>query len=233
METVCAACHGGRVFAEYTGVKADLAADVHYRKAEMTCLNCHPSSEMHADGGNAIDRFQAPHRPTCRSCHEKALNPTGENHFHVQHGDNLSCQVCHALASKHCFNCHVGTDDQGLPYFKCKQTRMLFKIGRNFKKSPERPEDFVVLRHAPVTPKLFDAYTPNALSRFERLPTWKLSAPHTIQRHTPRNSSCNACHGNATLFLETTDLAPWEIKANAGVIVPHDDLPKPLEEVQQ
>jgi hypothetical protein len=232
METVCAACHGGRVFAEYTGINVDHAADVHFSKAEMGCLECHRAAEMHADGSGAADRFQAPHRPSCRGCHEQALCPDGENRFHTQHAGDLSCQVCHALAYKNCFSCHVGTDDKGLAYFKCRKTRMGFKIGHNPRPSAQRPQNFVVLRHAPATPTLFDAYTADALPRFDRLPTWKPSTPHTIQRHTPRNSSCRACHGHAGIFLGPSDMEAWERKANGGVIVSPDRLPKPLKEVQ-
>jgi thiosulfate/3-mercaptopyruvate sulfurtransferase len=230
METGCAACHGGRVFGEYTGTNTGHAADVHFTKARMTCLKCHGADEMHADGSGAANRFQAPHRPSCRSCHEKALDHTGDNPFHAQLAEDLSCQVCHALAYKNCFRCHVGTDKKGLAYFKCKETRVAFKIGRNPKRSAERDQAFVVLRHAPATPTLFDAYVPDALTRFNRLPTWKPNAPHTIGRRTPRNQSCQACHGHTDFFLGPDGMAPWEREANAGVIVPPGSLPKPLKE---
>jgi hypothetical protein len=201
-------------------------------RRKWVAWKCHRAAEMHADGSGAADRFQAPHRPSCRGCHEQALCPDGENRFHTQHAGDLSCQVCHALAYKNCFSCHVGTDDKGLAYFKCRKTRMGFKIGHNPRPSAQRPQNFVVLRHAPATPTLFDAYTADALPRFDRLPTWKPSTPHTIQRHTPRNSSCRACHGHAGIFLGPSDMEAWERKANGGVIVSPDRLPKPLKEVQ-
>ena len=228
METVCAACHGGRVFSEYTGVKEDYPADVHFISAEMACSKCHSSAQIHADGSMAANRFDAPNRPSCRNCHEHVQANSGTNKFHAQHADDLACQVCHSQANKNCFSCHVGTDEKGLPYFKCDATRAMFKIGRNPLKSNARPEDYVVLRHAPVSPKLFDAYTPNALSRFDRQPTWKASAPHNIQKRTARNSSCNACHGRDALFLDPHDMNDWERKANALVIVPANQRPKPL-----
>jgi hypothetical protein len=231
MERVCAACHGGRVFGEYTGLGEGAVADVHFSAAEMNCTSCHTSLEIHADGGAASNRFNAPNLPTCRNCHQKTVAGRSRNRFHAQHADDLACQACHAQANKNCFICHVGTDEKGLPYFKCDDTRILFKIGRNPIKSPARPQDFVVLRHAPSTPELFDAYTPNALSRFDRRSTWRPSAPHNLQRRTPRNSSCNACHGHTELFLRPEDMAPWEREANAQVIVPVNQLPKPLKEV--
>ena len=231
VETVCAACHGGRIFAEFTGTNSDYAADVHYSKAEMTCRKCHSADEMHSDGSHAANRFQIEPRPSCRGCHEKAVDPAAGNRFHTQHAKDLACQVCHAQANKNCFTCHVGTDRKGLPYFKCRETRWQFKIGRNPKQTPERPQAYEVVRHAPVDPALFDAYTPDALSRFDRLPTWKRSAPHNIQKHTPRNRSCNACHGQAGLFLGAGDLVESERTANIAIVVPHNQLPQPVKEV--
>jgi len=57
-----------------------------------------------------------------------------------------------------------------------------------------------------------------------------ISSPHSIQRITPQNRTCNNCHGNAGLFLSKTDLAQWEIKANVGVVVPENRIPKVLDE---
>jgi len=48
MDTTCASCHGGRVHSEYTGVEDDYEADVHYANEDMTCMDCHKASEMHA-----------------------------------------------------------------------------------------------------------------------------------------------------------------------------------------
>jgi thiosulfate/3-mercaptopyruvate sulfurtransferase len=125
----------------------------------------------------------------------------------------------------------VGTDEKGLPYFKCKETKMLFKVGLNPNKTKDRPYNFVVLRHPPADPRLFDSYDENALSHFDDLPTWKLDTPHSIQRTTPQNRTCNSCHGNVSLFLQEGDLAGWEQRANAKVIVPANNIPKPVKEV--
>jgi hypothetical protein len=230
METVCAGCHGGRVVGEYTGAKEDYAADVHYSKGRMACTKCHSADELHADGRGTANRFQENHTPECRSCHAVATEDGDTNPFHARHAENLACQVCHAQANKNCFICHVGTDPQGLPYFKCKDTRMLFKIGRNPQKSARRPYDYAVLRHAPVAPELFDAYVKGALDNFSVQPTWKLDAPHSIQRRTPQNRSCNACHGHGELFLGVNDMADWERDANSRVIVPLINIPQPVKE---
>ena len=228
MDTTCASCHGGRIHGEYTGVNSDFAADVHYADEEMTCMDCHPSNEMHAAAAAAASRLDVPERPTCQTCHPDAAE-NGSNRSHATHRGKVACQVCHAQAAKSCFNCHVGTDNQGLPYYKCQATRSLFKIGLNPSPSDERPYAYVVLRHTPVTPHTFDAYESDGLVRFNALPTWKPSFPHNIRRITSQNKSCNNCHGNRALFLRTTDLETWEIQANADVMVPASRIPKKIE----
>jgi hypothetical protein len=91
----------------------------------------------------------------------------------------------------------------------------------------------VVFRHPPANPQLFDAYVKNGLSNFDRLPSWKLDTPHTIQRTTPQNKTCNSCHGNESLFLQKNELADWEQKPNAEIVVPAARIPRPVEEVMQ
>jgi thiosulfate/3-mercaptopyruvate sulfurtransferase len=229
MNVTCAACHGGRVFGEYTGLDEDYDPDVHFEEEDMACLDCHSAEEMHADGGHAPTRFDVAQRPDCRRCHPDVTAETTAIEAHRLHVEKLACQVCHAQENKNCFTCHVGTDRKGLPYFKCKRTVMSFKIGLNPAKSEARPYEYVVLRHPPTHPGLFDFYVKDALSRFDSLPTWKLDAPHNIRRITERNRSCNNCHGHRDLFLDSTGMAPWEISANTGVIVPDDRVPQEID----
>jgi hypothetical protein len=226
METTCAACHGGRVYEEFIGLKKEYAADVHYESEKMACTGCHTAKEMHADAIRVDNRFDIPERPNCLNCHEEVVSTKPKTHSHRIHKDRVACQVCHAQANKNCFSCHVGIDNKGLPYFKCKETKILFKIGLNSQKSKDRPYDYVVLRHPPADPGLFDFYVKNGLSDFNTLPTWKLETPHNIRRITPQNKECNNCHGKASLFLNKDDMAEWEQKANAGVIVPEARIPK-------
>ena len=233
MDTTCASCHGGRVHREFTGARDGYPADIHYADEEMTCMDCHTAEEMHADAKGAATRFDLSTRPRCEKCHPDAVSETPKTRSHALHKDKVACQVCHALASRHCFNCHVGTDKKGLPYFKCSKTVNLFKVGLNPNPGKDRPHAFVVLRHPPADPGLFDFYVKEGLGDFEKLATWKLSAPHTIQRTTPQNKACNNCHGNASLFLQQKDLADFEKEANARVIVPDARLPKPVEEVKK
>ncbi len=65
------------------------------------------------------------------------------------------------------------------------------------------------------------------MPNFSALPTWKHATPHTIQRITPQNESCNACHGNAEVFLTANDVAPEELGANRRVIV--EEIPESVE----
>ena len=232
MDTTCASCHGGRVHGEFTGSIGDYEADVHYTDGDMTCTDCHSSDEMHAAVGTAKTRIDLPERPTCLSCHRDAVE-NGSNRQHASHRGKVACQVCHAQASKSCFGCHVGTDDQGLPYYKCRETRILFRIGLNPARIDERTYQYVVLRHPPVTPQTFDAYAKDGLSRFNDLPTWKPSFPHNIRRITRQNERCNNCHGNRALFLSASDLAPWEVEANSGVLVPVNRIPPEVKEEKE
>jgi thiosulfate/3-mercaptopyruvate sulfurtransferase len=110
---------------------------------------------------------------------------------------------------------------------------MLFKIGLNPNKTDQRPFEYVVLRHPPANPSLFASYVMDGLSDFNSLPTWKLDTPHSIQRITPQNKTCNNCHGNASLFLQEKDVSAWEKVANATVMVPEDRIPKPIKEVME
>ncbi len=230
MESTCAACHGGRVYEEFTGLKNEYAVDIHYGSEKMACTDCHTASEMHADASGADNRFEIPERPNCLNCHEEIVSTKPKSISHLTHIDKVACQVCHAQAYKNCFKCHVGTDKKGLPYFKCKETKILFKIGLNPKKSKERPHDYVILRHSPANPGLFDFYVKNALSDFHTLSTWKFATPHNIRRITPQNKECNNCHGQASLFLTRDDMAEWELKANAEVVVPIERIPKVIKD---
>jgi thiosulfate/3-mercaptopyruvate sulfurtransferase len=113
--------------------------------------------------------------------------------------------------------------ENGIAYFKTDESQMMFKIGRNPLQSDDRPWEFVPVRHVPIDPDSFDYYGENLLPNFDALPTWKYATPHNIQRITPQNENCNACHGNAEFFLTAEDVEPDEIEANKNVIV--EELP--------
>ena len=112
----------------------------------------------------------------------------------------------------------MGQDD-GVAYFKIEPSVMGFKIGLNPLRSEDRPWKYVPLRHVPIDPEAFAQYGEGLLPNFSAVPTWKYATPHNIQRGTPQTETCEACHGNADIFLTADDLLPYEVEANKGVIV--------------
>ncbi len=82
---------------------------------------------------------------------------------------------------------------------------------------------YVTVRHVPVDTESYAYYGENLLPNFNSAPTWAFATPHNIQRITPQNESCEACHGNAEIFLTADKVAPEELEANQSVIV--DEVP--------
>jgi thiosulfate/3-mercaptopyruvate sulfurtransferase len=230
MQTVCTACHGSRIEKEYLGKNKGIPPDVHKTKY-FKCNKCHTADEMHGDGNEYANRYMVQNAPRCVECHEEIFADGAENaDQHRQHKGRLSCQVCHSMPYKNCYSCHLGRDKMGYKFFKTQASTMEFKIGRNPYRSEKRPEQYVTVRHVPVDQKSFDFYVENGLANFDRLPTWKLATPHNIQRKTPQNRSCNACHGKAALFLLETDVKPEYLQANRTVIVSPDQVPQSVTE---
>jgi hypothetical protein len=226
MQEVCTACHGSRIEKEYLGKNEGASPSVH-RQKYMKCDKCHTGEEMHGDGKEYADRYHVGNGPKCVDCHENIYDKEAENVIpHRIHKGKTSCHVCHSQPYNNCASCHVGKDKNGLAYYKTKGSWFDFKIGLNPLRSEKRPEKFVTLRHVPVDQHTFDFYVKNALSNFDNLPTWKLATPHNVLRKTPQNSSCNACHGNESLFLMDKDVEDTEKQANKGVIVPADLVPR-------
>ncbi len=224
METNCTACHGSRVQKEFMGKNKGLPPDVHYMK-RMTCNKCHTADEMHSADGHVMSRYQADKHASCQSCHPDAVSENSKVEMHQIHAQKVECQVCHSVAYKNCYGCHVGKDQKGLPYYQVDSTTMGFKIAKNPLKSKDRPYDFVLVRHVPTNRHLFDYYVKDAFAHFDSLPTFKYATPHNIQLHTPQTASCNACHGNKKLFLTKEDVPAGEQKANAKIIVREDEIP--------
>jgi thiosulfate/3-mercaptopyruvate sulfurtransferase len=231
MREVCTACHGSRIEKEYFGKNEGAPPDVHWRKRFFTCDKCHTGEEMHGNGTEPRDRYHVAAAPACEQCHEDIYAQDAANQEqHATHKGRVSCQVCHSVSYKNCYNCHFALDKYGFEYFKSEESGLDFKIGRNPRPSGSLPEPFVVLRHVPANPGLFDYYVQGKLTDFAASPTWKPATPHNIRRRTPQNESCNACHDNAKLFLLPSDLRPGYQAANEPVAVPRELLPKPVQE---
>jgi len=219
MTRTCTACHGSRVGNEYMGKNEGIPGDVHFRQGRMSCVACHDAASMHDSEGNN-HRYEGEQSPTCESCHDQVGKATDPIVQHQIHQDTLSCQVCHSVTYTSCDSCHVAVSETtGNPFFKTAATYMTFLIGQNPRQTEDRPYDYVPVRHIPVDPDNFEFYGENLQSNFNLLPSWAYATPHNIQRITPQNESCNACHGNAEIFLTADKVKPEELEANLGVIV--------------
>ncbi|MBU1747920.1 MAG: cytochrome c3 family protein [Chloroflexi bacterium] len=224
MKDTCMACHGARVSNEYQGKNEGVEGSVHWLQEGMACFDCHQTSDYHGDGTEYAHRYDGAPGVNCLDCHSEVAPGQTTIEEHTIHAGKVACNVCHVSGEyKSCYNCHVGVDEKGIPYYKTDESKLTFKIGRNPYKSEDRPWDYVLVRHIPVTPDIFDFYGDDLLPTFENVSTWKYATPHNIQRNTPQNQSCDSCHGNAALFLTADDVAPAEREANAAVIV--DEIP--------
>ena len=114
--------------------------------------------------------------PQCRNCHEVRRE---DNVYHAQHGAEFACQVCHAQDYVNCSDCHE-------PSRQPSQIWQGFKIGRNPLSS--RREEVVVLRHAPVTPEMFEAWNIETYVTFVALPTFQIcdTSQHPTLDHAHR-----------------------------------------------
>jgi len=222
----CTACHGSRVGSEFYGMRG--LGDVHARKGNMDCISCHDAEEMHADGSGLSGRYHLDEKIRCEECHKDL--EYGSVRDHTIHIGKVQCQVCHSQTYVNCYSCHTGRDEAGLYYFQNKREVEGMKIGLNYdRNAPGANYDFMLVRHIPVDLELFDFYVKGALANFSRVPNWKRTSPHNIQRKTWQNANCNNCHGSADLFLQEKDLLEYEKKANRPVVVPGSRIPAKVE----
>jgi hypothetical protein len=242
MSRTCTACHGSRVGNEYLGKNEGFMADVHFREGRMACVDCHDSAEMHGEPADCASchtgpESDAPHAPAthryagiqsprCESCHIEAASGLDNIDQHGLHNGQLSCQVCHSVSYKSCDGCHTQLNEEGVPFFETDGSYMTFLIGQNTLQSYERPYAYVPVRHVPIAEDSFDYYGEDLLSNFVSEPTWRYTTPHNIQRNTPQTETCNACHGNADLFLTADKVSVDERYANQEVII--DKIPNPI-----
>ena len=236
MTRSCTACHGSRVGNEYLGKNEGIPGDVHFRQGRMNCISCHDSHELHGQPSNCSEchpgredaeiapanhRYDGLQTPTCVSCHPDVTLGRDNIEMHTVHGADLSCQVCHSVTYTSCDGCHVAiSETSGNPYFETQATYSTFLIGLNPLRSFDRPYKYVPLRHIPVASTSFQYYGEDLLPNFNALSTWAYATPHNIQRSTPQAETCNACHGNADLFLTMDKVKPEELDANLSVVVP-------------
>jgi len=223
MTQTCTACHGSRVGNEFLGKNDGLVADIHSSQFKMECTACHTGQSLH-DSSGANHRYEGEQSPACIDCHQKFGRVNDVVPEHQIHQDKLSCQTCHTIAYTSCDGCHLSNNENtGQSSFTMADTTTTFYIGKNVRQSADRPYEYTVVRHIPVTPDTFAAYGDNLLPNFDLLPTWAYATPHNIQRMTPQSRTCNSCHGNAEIFLTADKVKPEELEANKNVIV--DQIP--------
>jgi len=218
---------------EYTGGNEGIPADVHFTQGEMTCVACHNGNEMHGQGLAVSHRFQGTRTPRCESCHEAALTVAAGIEEHTIHGQDVACQVCHSVEYTNCSGCHVQQTEDGVPYYEMDPSWMEFRIGLNTNRTPERPWQYILVRHVPIAPDSFDFYGENLLPNFNARPTWLETTPHNIQRVTPQAERCENCHGNPDIFLTLDAVAEDELEANRSVIVSEPPSLTLLDQVQR
>jgi len=226
----CTACHGSRVGSEFYGERGQ--GDVHAAMA-MDCVACHPAKEMHAAGPKDLSsRYHLKEMVQCIDCHKDLQY--GSVRDHTLHIGKVQCQVCHSQTYVNCYNCHVGKDSEGTAFFQNRREVETLKIGLNYDaKAPGAKYTYMLVRHVPSYPEMFDFYGKDGFTNFNNVPTWKRASPHNIQRRTWQAANCNNCHGNRALFLASTDLMDYEKQANKKVVVPDGKLPRPIKKTQK
>jgi 3-mercaptopyruvate sulfurtransferase SseA len=227
----CTACHGSRVGNEFYGQRGQ--GDVHAAKAGMDCVPCHRAGEMHAAAPPDLKgRYDLKEMARCTDCHKDLQY--GSVREHAIHIDKVQCQVCHSQTYVNCYSCHVGKDGEGMAFFQNRREAESMKIGRNDdEKSPGAGYRYMLVRHVPSDPGMFDFYGKGGFTRFGNTPTWKRASPHNIRRRTWQATNCNNCHGNRGLFLADADLLDYEKEANRKVVVSDGDLPKTVTKTQE
>lgn len=225
----CTACHGSRVGNEYYGTRGQ--GDVHVAKYDMDCVSCHDAEEMHAEAPAGLPgRYHLKEMVDCEDCHQDLKY--GSVREHNLHIGKVQCQVCHSQTYVNCYSCHTGKDSEGLRYFQNQSEVEDLKIGLKYDKDePNNSDEYILVRHEPTDPELFEFYVKDAFTNFDNTPNWKRTSPHNIQRKTWQTANCNNCHGNRDLFLSEKDLLDYEKKANASVVVPDNKVPKKRKKV--
>ena len=227
----CTACHGSRVGYEFYGQRGQ--GDVHAAKPAMDCVACHQAKEMHAAAPKDLKgRYNLKEMVRCTDCHKDLQY--GSVRDHVIHIGKVQCQVCHSQTYVNCYSCHVGKDGEGIAFFQNRREVETLKVGFNYDpKAPGAGYRYMLVRHVPVDPMMFDFYGKDGFTNFGNVPTWKRASPHNIQRRTWQAANCNHCHGNRALFLSSSDLLDYEKQANKNVVVPDGKVPKPVEKTQK
>ncbi|MDQ5988378.1 MAG: hypothetical protein CSYNP_04138 [Syntrophus sp. SKADARSKE-3] len=174
----CAACHGGRIYAEFTGIGSGVR-DIHFEKG-MNCLSCHNTGELHGDGSAAAGKNSVPGKPSCTGCHKISASSPGSS-VHKQHADKTSCQACHVASEyNQCSSCHIG---------KGASMSQAFLLGRD----PRNRDRLVTLRMTPVSRDTFAAQG-ISMDNYDLVANFWTAPVHNIRKKTARTRTCGPCH---------------------------------------
>jgi len=178
VDKTCAACHGGRVYAEFTGKNSGVR-DIHFEKG-MTCIDCHKADELHGNGIKVDSKRNVKGKPSCTNCHK--LNATSRSiAIHKQHEKVTNCQACHVASEyNNCSSCHIG---KGASQFQA------FILGRD----PLNKERIVTLRLTPVVKDTFISQG-ILMDNYDKIPNFWMAPVHNIRKKTPRTMICSPCH---------------------------------------
>lgn len=177
-EKTCAACHGGRVFAEFTGRDSGVR-DIHFENG-MKCIDCHNAKELHGDGTQAAGKATVKGKPACTDCHQVNTS-TPSDKIHSRHMGKASCQACHVASEyNQCSACHVG---------KGATPSHDLLIGRD----PQNKDRLVTLR---MTPAARDTFASEGLfmDKYDQVANFAASPVHNIRKKTVRTRTCGPCH---------------------------------------
>ncbi|HOW55940.1 MAG TPA: multiheme c-type cytochrome [Syntrophorhabdaceae bacterium] len=200
----CGICHGGRVYAEYTG-RYGAGADVHYQKG-MMCTNCHKKGRLHGEGGMYAGKDSPRGSPKCKDCHKAGSEKRPVAKLaHSKHEGRVSCYGCHVRGEyRNCSGCHEG---------KASSSRAGLILGAD----PENKRLLTTLRQIPVSRDTFSK-AGIKMERFDDVTDYRAAPVHNIQRVTARTRSCDICHVNKKDLLTKGSLIKNGSKANEGLI---------------
>jgi len=209
-EKTCAFCHGGGVYAEFTG-KYEGQPDVHYQKGKK-CFDCHKKDELHGDGNSYLSKNDVKNRPSCKNCHqlgkEKKLTAKLS---HEKHKDKVSCYGCHASENyRNCYDCHMEKGSHSKPGFL---------LGL----SPRDKKKLTTLRVIPTVRNTFEKVGIK-MEQYDALPNYHAAPIHNIKKRTERTRTCDTCHVDRSGFLTKEQLIPDGSQMNEKLIM----TPKPI-----
>ena len=231
MKGNCLKCHGREGFGMKI-IQTMIGTDAHFSK-NMTCLDCHTSSEIHGlkfkEDGTPFVSYREPgfFETGCEDCHLTGREVPGvgvapkpssnipEHQIHWYTMKNVHCTACHVATVQTCYSCHFDGALQGVPHSR------LF--------TPLVGWVFLVKYNGMV-------YSANIMSiTYEgKDSTFLIWAPFFSHIVVKEGRKCNECHGSPvvkdimedrkivlTWWNETANRLEWlHSSPSKGIIVP-------------